>query len=254
MKLQVVESKSWQWYIGVLLFLMVAMSLSAWIAWEQSKIKRTELGAEVSRLSIINKQLAENLAQKERLLTELDRSVQMSRANIDEVGVTLSKLQEDKKQLEKELTFYRSIMAPEMDKSGLTIDSLRISSITTEVNSPENQQQGDRQYEFELVLTQVKKQDWYIKGRYQIWLIDKPAAGQAEKRISLFSYLNRPKFKPLFSFRYFQTFREVVKIPAQLHPTAIVVTATTRDGKQKAEKRFPWPSEEKTADVQQKEN
>ena len=101
MKLQVVESKSWQWYIGVFLFLMVAMSLSAWIAWEQSKIKRTELGAEVSRLSIINKQLAENLAQKERLLTELDRSVQMSRANIDEVGVTLSKLQEDKKQLEK---------------------------------------------------------------------------------------------------------------------------------------------------------
>lgn len=250
MKLQVVEIKSWRWYIGVLLFLLVAMSLSAWFAWEQSKIKRAELGSEVSRLTDDNQQLRQTLAQKERLLTELDRSVQMSKANIGEVGITLSKLQEDKKQLEKELSFYRSIMAPEMDKSGLTIDSLRISALIPDTNPEESLQQKDKQYEFELVLTQVKKQDWYIKGRYQIWLIEKPAAGQEEKRISLFSYLNKPKFKPRFSFRYFQTFREVIKIPAQLHPTAIVVTAITRDGKQKVERRFPWPSEEKTADVQ----
>ncbi len=253
-KLEVVETKSWWWYFAVSLFLLAAMFLSGWLAWVQSKSERDQLGAEVSRLTRANGQLSQALNEKEQLLMELDRSVKMSKANISEIGLTLSRLQEDKKQLEKELSFYRSIMAPEMNKSGLTIDSLHISTLTPGLKLTSTTQHSGQQIEFELVLTQVKKQDWYIKGRYQIWLIEKAKGGGTEKRVSLLSYLNNPKMKPLFSFRYFQTFREIATIPPQLHPVAIVVTATTRDGKQQVERRFPWPFEEKTADVQQKEN
>ncbi len=258
MKLQVVESKTWRWYFAVVIALIAAMSLSAWYAWDLSKVVRADLQRQLTTLRETDDKLTKILLKKERLLTELDRSVQMSRANVSEVSITLTKLQEDKTQLEKELSFYRSIMAPEMDKSGLTINDILITPLLPSGMDNGNDSRVDnnakekaaKSYEFELVLTQVKKQDWYIKGRYQIWLITKSETNLVEKRISLLKFVKKANFKAKFSFRYFQTFRESFKIPADLQPTAIVVTATTRDGKQKVTRRFPWPSEEKTADVQ----
>lgn len=250
MKLEVVEAKTWRWYLTMVTTLILMMLLAAWFAWHQSIHTRDTLENEVRGLTETNAQLKEVLQQKELELTKLGRSVEVSDANVSEVGVTLAKLQEEKKQLEKELSFYRSIMAPELNKAGLTIDSF----IVTPIDPADQDPLKPRNFDFELILTQAKKQDWYIKGRYQIHFITIDEKTQKEHRHSMTQFIKRPRWKANFSFRYFQTFRESFQIPADFHPTAIVVTAIATKGRKKVEKRYPWLFQEKKLDVQQEEN
>jgi len=250
MKLEVVETKSWHWYAMMATVFIIIMLIVAWFTWQQSIVSRELLESEVATLSEKNEQLQLSLKQKELNLTKLDQSVEVSKSNVSEVGVTLAKLQEDKKQLEKELSFYRSIMAPELNKAGLTIDSFIVTPIEDVNQGPVT----PRSFDFELILTQAKKQDWYIKGKYQIHLITVDVDSQKERRLPMTQFIKRPRWKAKFSFRYFQTFRESFQIPADLHPTAIVVTAIETKSGKKVEKRYPWLFQEKKLNVQQEEN
>ncbi len=226
MTLKVIEPKTWRWYLFIAFLIGLAMAASAWWAWQISGEVRDDLEQRVTLLTEDNKQLKDNLFSNEFQLTELGRSEQMAIANVDQTGLNLAALQEDKKQLEKELSFYRSIMAPELDKVGLNIQSFEIVEVEKGI------------FEYSLILTQVKKQDWYLKGNYSIELISEN--GGKESKLAMKQIVLNTSVKNRFSFRYFQTLTNRFQLPKGLQPQAILVSASTQDGKQRVTKRFPW--------------
>ena len=226
MELKVIQPKTWRWYSAVALLIITAMALSAWFAWHLSHQVRNTLEQNVEQLSATNNQLQDTIYNNEKSITELGRSEQMAKASVDQTGLNMEQLQEVNKHLEKELSFYRSIMAPELDKNGLNIQKFEMLKIENDI------------YEFSLTLTQVKKQDWYLKGSYSIELITDNDG--KEMKVALNPMILDSPFKPRFSFRYFQTLSSRFQLPVAIKPQAIMVSARTQDGKQRVTKRYPW--------------
>jgi len=226
MEFKVIQSKTWRWYVAVTLAILLAMFLSGWFAWHLSGEVRSALEVDVQVLTEQNQRLQNKILSNKQQLTELGRSEQMAKASVDQTGLNLSQMQQDKKQLEKELSFYRSIMAPELDKVGLNIQDLELFKIEDDL------------YDFSLTLTQVKKQDWYLKGSYKIELVSQVEGKEVKKTLA--PMIVDRGFKPRFSFRYFQTLSSRFKLPKDIKPQAILVSAHTQDGKQRVSKRFPW--------------
>ncbi len=226
MELKVIQPKTWRWYLSASAIILMALAVSAWSAWYFSGQQRVALEQRVNQLTEDNQRLTNTITNSELQLTELGRSEQMANASVEQTGLNIAQLQETNKQLEKELSFYRSIMAPELDKVGLNIQNLELVSIEPGV------------FEFSLTLTQVKKQDWYLKGNYKIELIS-VVEGKEVNTILKPMILDKA-FKSKFSFRYFQTLTSRFKLVENLKPQAILVSASTQDGKQRVSKRFPW--------------
>ena len=226
MELKVVQPKTWRWYATASFLILVSMMLSAWYAWHLSHQVRDSLEIEVVQLTTQNSQLHNTIYSNEKYITELGRSEQMAQASVDQTGLNMAELQEANKQLEKELSFYRSIMAPELDKNGLNIQKFELLKVENDI------------YEFSLTLTQVKKQDWYLKGSYSIELITDNDGKEVKTALNTM-ILDSP-YKPRFSFRYFQTLSSRFQLPEALKPQAIMVSARTQDGKQRVTKRYPW--------------
>ncbi len=226
MEFKVIQPKTWRWYLLVALLIICAMALSFWYAWNLSHQVRDSLQMDVKVLTKKNEHLQSTIDSNQQQLTELGRSEQMAKASVDQTGLNLAQLQEANKQLEKELSFYRSIMAPELDKVGLNIQKLELLKLENDL------------YQFSLTLTQVKKQDWYLKGNYKIELISEEQG--KEVKIALNPMIIDTAFKPRFSFRYFQTLSNRFQLPETIKPQAILVSANTQDGKQRVTKRFPW--------------
>jgi len=226
MDLKVIQPKTWRWYTAVGTLILFSMLLSAWYAWHLSHQVRDSLEQEVEQLTTNNRQLNDAIFNNKKHITELGRSEQMAKASVDQTGLNMAELQEVNKHLEKELSFYRSIMAPELDKNGLNIQKFEMLKIENDI------------YQFSLTLTQVKKQDWYLKGSYTIELITENDG--KEMKVALNPMILDSPFKPRFSFRYFQTLSSRFQLPEAIKPQAIMVSARTQDGKQRVTKRYPW--------------
>jgi cell division protein FtsB len=226
MELRVIQPKTWRWYTVAAVLILVSMLLSAWIAWHLSHQVRNSLEQVVMQLTSKNEQLQDTILGYEKHITELGRSEQMAKASVNQTGLNMAQLQQTNKQLEKELSFYRSIMAPELDKNGLNIQAFEILKVENDI------------YEFSLTLTQVKKQDWYIKGSYSIELVSD--IDGKEVKTALNPLVIDSPYKPRFSFRYFQTLSSRFQLPQTMKPQAILVSARTQDGKQRVTKRYPW--------------
>ncbi|MEZ9594564.1 DUF6776 family protein [Shewanella sp. 10N.261.52.F9] len=91
-------------------------------------------------------------------------------------------------ELERELAFYRSVMAPENNADGVAINGLEL-----------EESLEPRQYRIKLVLTQLEKRKRSLSGRSEITLVGL----QDGKTVSLkLADLTDDSFK--FKFRYFQ--------------------------------------------------
>ncbi len=226
MSFKVVESKSGVWYISLGGLFIILLLLSGWFGWKQGGARTVELSHQLTIVSGLHDELKLQVATLQQQLLEIERREKIALVSVKQSSEDMLALQEQTKQLEKELSFYRSIMAPELGQSGLTIDSLKV--------IPES---GGRYY-FELVLTQTKKQDWYLKGSFNLSLLGK----QHDKAVTLpmKSLIMEENWKPEFSFRYFQKIEGRFQLPENVTIASVSVTASTKKGKQRVEKNFPW--------------
>ena len=210
-------------------------------ATNQSQVVQQENDALVQRNADIE---AENDRLRQRIVI-LESTGKIDKEATNRVRTLVRQLEDEKAGLNKDLTFYKSIMAPEDVSKGVRIAGLDLISGT-----------HPRHFRIRLVVSQVARSNPFLKGTLAVSVIGKnndktesvpiqKLAGLTERTIAL-------------GFRYFQSLPENrdfldFELPEDFTPESIKVVVRIRSGAvQNLEKIYQW-DEELATDVQQEQ-
>lgn len=158
----------------------------------------------------------------------LERSNQMDKQAYVEVDSSLKSLQEEILELREQVSFYRGIVAPKESSAGLRIERLEMSGSAEE-----------RLYHYELVLTQVLKNQRTVRGNA---FIDVEGLQNGRpKTLKLGSIAVAGKKDLGFKFRYFQKFKGDLVFPDGFVPRSVNVTVRASN-KKSIESSYEWAS------------
>ena len=179
--------------------------------------------------------LQQQLSESERLIqhmrqevAELKISGQIDSKATEEVQITVGSMQDQIAALEKEISFYKGVMIPNVDEKGLRIERLEMKAL-----------KDSKKYSFSLLLTQIVQKHEYIQGKVKINLIGQQ--GNAEKQYSLSELNGENDASIAFRFRYFQNIDTELTLPEEFEPTEVMIVAQTSGrNSQRLEKKFDW--------------
>lgn len=160
-------------------------------------------------------------------MTILKRSQAIDSQAYNEVRDSLKQLQESILELRQEVEFYRGIVSPSERQAGLAIQSFHLEAAVEE-----------GLYHYELVLTQVLKNDKYVKGRVNLY-IDGVQGGEPV-RVQFRDISPNNSVKRDFRFRYFQRTEGDIRLPEGFVPRDVVVEMLPK-GRKAVTKSFAWP-------------
>ncbi len=210
--------------IGVSGLLGVICVVIGFALGENKVISERSLSTVLTRdLASANAQIQE--LEKRLIDAELNASVQRSAGN--QVRDDMTGLLGRVETLRAEVTFYKSLMAPSDLTAGLQIAELEITH------------RADRQYHFELLLTQKAIQRRFIDGDLvlEIHGID----GNGNAVVKLVTELVTDSPYPLkFKFRFFQDLTGTFTLPRDFRANSVIVTAM-QNGKEPLTSTFAWP-------------
>ncbi|WP_444997169.1 DUF6776 family protein [Aliikangiella sp. IMCC44359] len=230
-RLIVTQQKTLAWYIGWGIVVLVALAVSYVAgryfsaAERQEAIKRADfLQEELKKFQSAYQQVNEDLVMQ-------TQSAKVDNQSSQQLVETVKRLQSVQNKLESELRFYRNIMAPELDKQGLTIAEFDIIE-DSEKNSPR----------FKLVLTQAGKQEQFLKGNVDLKLKGKLAGVDKVYSFKELGTFQAKHFQ--FQFRYFQNIEGELSLPEGFIAEEVVIKARTHGLRknQTAEKQVNWNS------------
>ncbi len=140
--------------------------------------------------------------------------------------------------LEEEVTFYKSIMAPDSIERGLQIVEFQLAP-----------GEAVNQFTYHLLLTQVEaRRDW-IQGTVTLDVVGRRTPDSSRKDVELVLSLTEiaeTDTYPLnFRFRYFQDLNGSMALPDEFLPEAVVVTARRRGARsERLQQKFAWATSE----------
>lgn len=130
---------------------------------------------------------------------------------------TIAELEQRKAELESDLGFYRSIMAPSDAQRGFRVDRFELRSTG-----------DDRVWDYSLVVTQVGNNDRFLSGH-----IDVTIQGEASSEsVSLVLHEVADNVEPggiKYRFRYFQTVEGRLRLPKGFSPEQIRLQVNARN-------------------------
>ena len=173
----------------------------------------------------------------------LESSSKIDREAANNVRKLVRQLQDEKAELDRELTFYKNIMAPEDMAPGV-----RVAGIDLEPGGEPGQ------FRFRLTISQIARDNPFRRGAVSVSI-----SGRQKNKPKTISLLRRAGYDedsaPL-GFRYFQTIPEgrgflEFELPEGFKPEAVHVNASIQQGPvRKLEKTYEW-KKELAANVQQ---
>lgn len=142
-------------------------------------------------------EISQALTEQAEVLAARNLELSLEREANQNMQAMFLEQHQKQKELDRELAFYRSIMAPEHQADGVAIHGAEMSAGLL-----------PQQYRVKLVLTQLQKRKQGLKGRAELNFVGL----QGGKVVSLpLSSLTEDIFN--FSFRYFQVLETVVTFP-----------------------------------------
>ncbi len=186
----------------------------------------------------------ENVELKQRL-TILESSGKMDKDAVNNVRLMVRKLEEEKEQLHKELSFFRNILAPEDSSTGVRIADFSL-------------QQGEvpDSFRMRLVVSQVARSNPFLKGTLSLTVIGQKDG--KKQTLTLKQLAGDSEVSTRLGFRYFQALpadRDYLDftLPKGFEPSDIKVVVQITSGiKQSFEQVYQW-DKELVADVQQEQ-
>jgi len=163
----------------------------------------------------------------QRSLAQVERQLRIDKTAYSELSAALTASNAQMAELDSELKFYRSIISPADNQSGVKIQDFSV-------------ERGDEaeQYRYKLVLIQALKHNQTVQGTVNIAI---KGTQDGDERV-----LNAPAGgeKPIaVKFKYFQNLQGVISLPPGFHPAEVTVTLVTGTKKpQTTERSYPWPA------------
>ena len=213
--------------LGVALF-------AAWWLYDLGKLRGVdELAGLRTEHAILEKRhgkLLKDASQLRDRVAILDRSSQIDRQAALDVKADLGQLEEELQAAREEVEFYRGIVAP-----GDVQPGLRIHRFTLEEGG------APGEYHYDLVLTQLKRNDRYVTGVVD-WKISGSMVGE-QGELALAGVTNPSVNQLKFRFRYFQDLGGKITLPEGFEAEQVILSITP-GGKGKlppVEQTFDWP-------------
>lgn len=178
------------------------------------------------------------LASSEQALAAANAQLADVRLSLQVQGDAVAQLHEDltvltttNSALEEEVIFYKSLMDPSSLAKGLQVAQFSVVELDA----------ANRDYGFELLLTQVAVRRNVIKGVVRLDVVGRMNGDQ--QVLSLTEIASFKDYPVPFRFRYFQDVAGQLRLPEGYEPERILVTAT-QSGKEAVQSSFEWRPEE----------
>lgn len=234
--------------IRILLLIFIAL-LGGFAYWYGGNHAGLRLGkVQQQNISLKNQAgvVQEENHQLRQRLAILDSASKMDREAVNNVRLLVKQLEEEKEQLHKELTFFKSILAPEDMSTGVRVTGFSLLK-------------GDTpgQYRMRLVISQVARSNPFLKGTLSVSLLGEQG-GRAQV-IPLQKLAGQDPIAVRLGFRYFQALpgdREYLdfNLPKGFQPAGIKVVVQITSGiRQNFEHIYQW-DKELVADVRQEQS
>jgi len=220
-------------YLWLLTIVLMICTVAAglWLSFEYG---RNAAGYDSAETDAYIQQLTEQLEESQAEIIESKRRATMIERNsrIDgdasaQLKESLAQSQSEALKLKKELSFYKSIVAPEQGSRSLAIQTVQLKK---------NDAGG---FSYKIMVSQRGRNDQFARGT-----IDVTVEGVDEGKPVTYklSELSKDTKKPMkFGFKYFQNFEGVMNLPDGFQPDAIRVKVNPKTGKIKAvDEQFAW--------------
>ncbi len=222
------QRRSPWWWVRLWGAVALALVLAFFAGRLEDRFVRRQLTHEQERLEARVRDLETQLQTVQRERTVIEQARQVDELAGEELRSTLKTLQDRVREMEKENEFYRGIMNPAGEKSGLQIDSVTVVAYGSE-----------ERYRVRAILTQLRQHDKAVKGRVRVSIVGDGGgiSGGLDAFSGAAANANR------FDFQYFQNLETDVQLPAGFRPREIRVIATPDGaGARSIERVFPWPA------------
>lgn len=182
------------------------------------------------RLLALRRDLAERLRTEQEKSEELrerlaylEKSQQIDREACQQLRQSLRDLQSRLVDAQEQLAFYRGIVTPEDESSGVRVHDLIF-------------RQRGQQLRYEMVLVQGRNQSDRVRGRFSLQ-VEGVRDGEAE---TLQASNAEGETDMLFSFRHFQEFTGSMKMPEGFSPRQVRVRLQREGGDEPVDTSYEW--------------
>jgi hypothetical protein len=190
----------------VIVFLLGGMSYRLWLDFAPEETQYSTSG---------KRKLAQELERQTQETARKNLALAIEQEANAEMQKMFTRQLAQQKVLEKELAFYRSVMAPETNAEGLAIHALELTPGLVA-----------NRYQVRLILTQLQKRKYSLRGRAQLLFIGLVDGKHTELSLDK---LTKSKFD--FAFQYFQILDAEINLPANFSLGRVELKAKVRAGR-----------------------
>jgi len=217
-----------------LMSLVTLICLILGLLWFSYEYGRYVAGFDSADADAYINQLQEQLEESQAEIIESTRQATMLERNgriDDDAAVqlkeTLAQTQNEALELKKELSFYKSIVAPEQGNRSLAIQTIQLSK------------NGAGKYDYKIMVSQRGRNDRFARGTIDVSVEGVNKGKPVTLKLSEISNATKKPMK--FGFKYFQNFEGVMVLPETFSPDFIRVKVTPSTGKIKSiDEQFAW--------------
>lgn len=219
-----------------LVILVCIFFLSVWLSFEYGRniagYNSADADAYISQLQAQLEESQAEIVATNRQATMLKRNSQIDDDASVQLKQTLVKVKSEAQELKKELSFYKSIVAPEQGSRSLAIQTIQL------------KQNDTGGYQYKIMVSQRGMNDRFARGTVDV-SIEGVKKGQPVilKLANVSNDTNKKAKSGLmkFGFKYFQNFEGVISLPAAFQPDFIRVKVKPSTGKIKPiDEQFAW--------------
>ncbi len=218
------------WLLSFVVFICIIL-VSLWGTFEYGRyiagFNSADSSAYIEQLQAQLEESQAEIVENKRQATMLERNSLIDVDASSQLKETLAQAQNEALKLKKELSFYKSIVAPEQGSRSLAIQTIQLKMNT------------DGGYDYKIMVSQRGRNDQFARGTVDV-SIEGVSEGQPVT-LKLAEVSNDTKEPMKFGFKYFQNFEGAMILPEAFQPDLVRVQVKPSKGKIKAiDEQFAW--------------
>ncbi|MBT8449777.1 MAG: hypothetical protein KJO69_08810 [Gammaproteobacteria bacterium] len=233
-----IVKQKWQrkHYILAVLLGLISLSILVLLGYYLGNRHSLQLISQNQELLTLSESQAQLLDTVENELVMQRQLNKVEEATNAEAGQSMEQQYQTIRELQRELGFYRSILAPQESVKGLQVSQFQWQKLEQD------------KIKWQISLLQAGSTGRMLSGLAKFYLIFNDNG--TETRQPVLNSNDKTEFG--FKFRYFQNITGELDLPAQGEPLAFEIEAKQYgQGQKSLTKRFPWkPPQESTTDVE----